>query len=81
MGGYTTVWRHWTLGLVAPSLSAYFLGVLVSVVPIVAGGVVCHDFVSRLPVPQEPWDIRLLVESVVFPTDFPLLSKAGLQSW
>ena len=29
MGGYTTVWRHWTLGLVAPSLPVYDIDVLV----------------------------------------------------
>ena len=29
MEGYTTVWRHWTLGLVVPSFSVYGLDVLV----------------------------------------------------
>ena len=42
-----------------------------SVGSIVAGGVVCHNFVSRLFVLWEPWDLQLLVESVVFPTKSP----------
>ena len=35
------------------------------------GGMVCHVFVSRIRVPQVPWDILLLVESVVLPIDPP----------
>ena len=31
----------------------------------VFGGVVCHVFVSWLQVPRLPWDLLLLVESVV----------------
>ena len=44
---------------------------------IVVGGVVCHALVSQLLVLREPWDIRLLVESVVFPTDPPPGSQGG----
>ena len=29
MGGYTTVWHHWTLGLVVSSLTVYGINVLV----------------------------------------------------
>ena len=32
---------------------------------------VCHVLVSRICVLQVPWDIWLLVESVVFPTEPP----------
>ena len=32
---------------------------------------VCHVFVLRLRVPRVPWDIRLLEESVVLPTEPP----------
>ena len=35
----------------------------------VGGGVVCHGFLSRLRVLRVPWDILILVESVVLPTD------------
>ena len=45
--------------------------ILSSVVPVVAGGVVFHAFVLRLLVPRDPCDLRLLVESVVFPIEFP----------
>ena len=38
---------------------------------VVGGGVVCHVFVSRLQVPRVTWDLLLLVESVVLPTDTP----------
>ena len=38
---------------------------------VVGGGVVCHIFLSRLQVPWLPWDLLLLVESVVLPTDPP----------
>ena len=31
------------------------------------GGVVCHVFVSRLLVPRVPWDLLLLVDSMVLP--------------
>ena len=48
-----------------------------SVVPVVAGGVVCHNFVSQILVPQEPCDSRILVESVVFPTEFPPGAQGG----
>ena len=48
-----------------------------SVVPVVAGGVVCHAFVLRLLVPQEPCDRRLLVKRVVFPTEFPTGAQGG----
>ena len=44
---------------------------------VAAGGVVCQVFVSRFLVPREPFEFRLLVESVVFPTDTPLGSKGG----
>ena len=37
----------------------------------VGGGVVCQVFVSRLRVLQVPWDLLLLVESVVLPTEPP----------
>ena len=37
----------------------------------VSGGVVCQVFVSRLLVPREPFERRLLVDIVVFPTDPP----------
>ena len=37
----------------------------------VGGGVVCHVFVSRLRVPQVPWDLLLLVERVLLPTEPP----------
>ena len=43
----------------------------------VGGGVVCHIFVSRLRVPQVPWDCRFLVESVVFLTDPPTGAQGG----
>ena len=39
-------------------------------VPVVAGGVVCHDLVLQLLVPREPWYCRILVERVVFSTEF-----------
>ena len=42
----------------------------------VAGGVVCQVFVSWLLVPREPCERRLLVDSVVFPTD-PLPGVQG----
>ena len=77
MGGYTTVWRYWTLRLVAPSLSVDVSMFCLSVVPVVAVGVAYHAFVSRLLVYQEPCDRRLLVESVVFPTEPP----PGTQGW
>ena len=41
---------------------------------------VCQVFVSLLLVPREPCERRILVDSVVFPTDPPLGSKEGLQS-
>ena len=34
---------------------------------VVGGGMVCHVFVSRLQVPRVPWDLLILVHSVVFP--------------
>ena len=37
----------------------------------VGGGMVCHVFVSRLRVPRVPWDLLILVESVVLPTEPP----------
>ena len=37
----------------------------------VGGGVVCYIFVSQLRVPRVPWDLLLLVESVVLPTEPP----------
>ena len=40
-------------------------------VPVVADGMACHAFVSWILVPQEPCDHWLLVEIVVFPTQFP----------
>ena len=46
-----------------------------SVLPVVAGGVVCHAFVLQLLVPQEPCDLRLLVKIVVFPTEFPPVAQ------
>ena len=48
-----------------------------SVVPVVISGVACHAFVSRLLVPREPFDLRLLVESVVLPTEFPPGAQGG----
>ena len=41
------------------------------------GGVVCHIFVSRLCVPRKTWERRLLVDSVVFPTDPPPGAQGG----
>ena len=38
---------------------------------VAAGGVVCHGFESLLLVPLEPFDRRLLVDRVVFPTYNP----------
>ena len=38
---------------------------------------VCHDFVLQLLVTQEPWDRRILVESVVFPTESPPSDQWG----
>ena len=43
----------------------------------VGGGMVCHVLVSRICVPQVPWDLRLLVESVVFPTEPPPGAQGG----
>ena len=37
----------------------------------VGGGVVCHILVLQLQVPRVHWDLLLLVESVVLPTDPP----------
>ena len=53
--------------------SRFWLGVGAGV----GGGVVCHVFVSRLRVPRVPWDFRLLVESVVFPTEHPPVAQGG----
>ena len=50
-----------------------------SVVPVVAGGVVCHGFVLRLLVPREPCDCRLLAESMVFPTEFLPGAQGGAE--
>ena len=50
-----------------------------SVVPVVAGGVVCHPCVSRIIVLREPCDRRLLVESVVFPTESPPGAQGGAE--
>ena len=47
------------------------------VVPVVEGVVACHDFLFQLLVPRETCDRRLLVESVVFPIDFPPGSQGG----
>ena len=47
----------------------------------VGSGVVCHVFLSRLHVPRVPWELRLLVESVVFPTDSPPAPNGALQYW
>ena len=44
---------------------------------VAAGGVVCQVFVSRLLLSREPCERRLLVESVVFPTDPPPLGVQG----
>ena len=41
----------------------------------VGGGVVYHVFVSRLQVMRVPWDILLLVESVVLPIDPPPVNQ------
>ena len=41
------------------------------------GGVVCHVFVSQIIVPQVPWERRLLVEIMVFPTDPPPGAQGG----
>ena len=49
------------------------------VVPTVAGGMVFRAFVLRLLVPWEPCDRRLLVESVVFPTEFPPGAQGGAE--
>ena len=38
---------------------------------------VCHVLVSRLHVTWVPWDLRLLVESVVFPTEPPPGAQGG----
>ena len=38
---------------------------------------VCHVLVSRLHVTWVPWDLWLLVESVVFPTEPPPGSQGG----
>ena len=46
-------------------------------VPVVAGSVVCHAFVLLIIVPWESCDLRLLVESVVFPTEFPPGAQGG----
>ena len=46
---------------------------------VAAGGVVFQVLVSLLLVPREPCELRLLVYSVVFPTDPPLGSKGGLE--
>ena len=43
----------------------------------IGGGVVCHVLVFRLHVPWVPWDIWLLVESVVFPTEPPPGAQGG----
>ena len=48
-----------------------------SVVPVVTGGVFCHDFLLRLLLPREPCGCRLLVYSVVFPTEFPPGAQGG----
>ena len=50
-----------------------------SVVPVVAGGVAFHAFVLRLLVPRETCDRQLLVDSVVFPTEFPPGIQGGMQ--
>ena len=44
---------------------------------VVKGGVVCHVFVLRLCVPREPWDRRLLVDSMVFPAEPPPGAQGG----
>ena len=41
------------------------------------GGGVCHVFVSRLHVPQVPWERRLLVERLLFPTNPPPGAQGG----
>ena len=43
----------------------------------VGSGVVCHIFVSQLQVPQVTWDLLLLVERLVLPTDPPTGSQWG----
>ena len=43
----------------------------------VGGGVMCHLLVSQLCVTRLPWDCRLLLESVVFPTEPPPGSQWG----
>ena len=35
----------------------------------VGGGMVCHVFVYQLQVTRVTWDLRILVESLVLPTD------------
>ena len=45
---------------------------------VVAGGVVCHTLMSRLLVPREPCELRLLVEIVVFPTEPPSWGPRGV---
>ena len=71
MEGYTTVWRHWPSRLVAPSLSVDCVYVLFKVLSVAAGGVVFQVFISRILVPRQPCEHRILVDSVVFPTDPP----------
>ena len=71
MEGYNTVWRHWPRRLVAPSLSVDCLYFFFEVFLVAAGGMVCQLFVSQLLVPREPCERRLLVDSVVFPTELP----------
>ena len=48
-----------------------------SVGSVVAGGVVCHALVLQILVPREPWDFRLLAESVVLPTEPPPGAQGG----
>ena len=43
----------------------------------VGGSVVCHILVSRLRVLCVPWDLRILVKRVVFPTEPPLGAQGG----
>ena len=40
---------------------------------------VYHVFVSRLCVPRVPWERRILVESVVFPTKSPPVTHGGAE--
>ena len=44
---------------------------------VVGGGMVCHVFVSRPGVPRVPWDLLLLVESLLLPNDPPPSAQWG----